>query len=63
MPEKYRREYSHERVQAVERIRRAARDEREALAVVRQFNAASSAGGASGSGPRWGRRSPPSTTG
>ena len=45
MPEKYTRGHSHERVQAVERMRRAARDEREALAVVRRFNAVASTGG------------------
>src|SRR5262245_44087421 len=45
MPEKYTRSHSHERVQAVERMRRAARDEREAVAVVRRFNAMASAGG------------------
>ena len=45
MPEKYTRGHNHERVQAVERMRRAAQDEREALAVVRRFNATASAGG------------------
>jgi hypothetical protein len=39
MPEKYRRSYSHERVQAVERMRRARQAERESLATVRRFNA------------------------
>ena len=45
MPEKYTRPHSHERVQAVERMRRERQDEREALAVVRRFNATTSAGG------------------
>jgi hypothetical protein len=45
MPEKFTRSHSHERVQAVERMQRAAQDEREALAVVRRFNATASAGG------------------
>jgi len=39
MPEKYRRPHSHERVQTVERMKRAWAAEREALATVRRFNA------------------------
>jgi len=39
MPEKYRRPHSHERVQAIERMRRAWQAERDALATVRRFNA------------------------
>ena len=46
MPEKYRRPHNHERVQAVERMKRAWRDERDALATVRHFNAKLSAGSA-----------------
>jgi hypothetical protein len=45
MPEKYRRPHTHERVQAVEKMRRAWQDEREALATVRRFNAILSARG------------------
>ena len=40
MPEKYRRPHSHERVQAVERMKRDWQARREALDVVRRFNAA-----------------------
>ena len=40
MPEKYRRPHSHERVQAVERMKRDWAAQRAALAVVRHFNAA-----------------------
>ena len=40
MPEKYTRSHSHERVQAVERMKRDWQAQREALAVVRRFNAA-----------------------
>jgi hypothetical protein len=36
--EKYRRDHRHERVQAVERMKQAWRDERDALATVRRFN-------------------------
>jgi hypothetical protein len=39
MPEKFRRPHHHERVQAVERMRRAWEAERGALATVRRFNA------------------------
>ena len=39
MPEKYRRPHSHERVQTVEDMRRAWAAEREALGIVRAFNA------------------------
>jgi len=39
MPEKYRRPHHHERVQAVEKMRRAWEAERGALATVRRFNA------------------------
>ena len=46
MPEKYSRPHHHERVQTVERMKRSWAAEREALVVVRQFNAARSAGGA-----------------
>jgi hypothetical protein len=45
VPDKYRRPHSHERVQAVERMRRAAQDEREALDAVRRFNATASTRG------------------
>lgn len=45
MPEKYRRPHSHERVQAVERMKRAWEAERDALATVRRFNARLSAKG------------------
>ena len=40
MPEKYRRPHSHERVQAVERMKRDWEAQRQALATVRRFNAA-----------------------
>ena len=40
MPDKYSRPHSHERVQAVERMKRDWQAQREALAVVRRFNAA-----------------------
>lgn len=43
MPEKYRRPHHHERVQTVERMYRAWQAEREALLVVRHFNAVQSA--------------------
>jgi len=43
MPEKYRRPHSHERVQAVERMRRQWEAERGALATVRRYNAILSA--------------------
>ena len=43
MPEKYRRPHTHERVQTVERMKRAWAAEREAVLVVRQFNAVLSA--------------------
>jgi hypothetical protein len=43
MPEKYQRPHWHERVQAIERMKRAQEDERDALAVVRRFNAKLSA--------------------
>ena len=52
MPEKYTRSHSHERVQAVERMKRDWQAQRQALATVRRFNAAN---GKHGSG----RRSPP----
>ena len=39
MPEKYTRSHTHERVQAVERMRRQWEAERGALATVRRFNA------------------------
>ena len=39
MPEKYTRPHTHERVQAVERMKRAWAAERDALATVRHFNA------------------------
>jgi hypothetical protein len=39
MPEKYTRSHNHERVQAVERMRRQWEAERGALATVRRFNA------------------------
>ena len=45
MPEKYRRPHSHERVQAVERMKREQQAQREALDAVRRFNATMSAGG------------------
>lgn len=45
MPEKYRRPHSHERVQAVERMKRDWRARREALDAVRRFNAMASTGG------------------
>ena len=45
MPEKYRRPHTHERVQAVERMRLAREAERDALAIVRHFNARLSAKG------------------
>ena len=38
MPEKHRRPHSHERVQAVEKMRRAWAAERDALTAVRHFN-------------------------
>jgi hypothetical protein len=46
MPEQYRRSHHHERVQAVERMKRAWAAERVALLVIRQFNAVRSANGA-----------------
>jgi hypothetical protein len=45
MPEKYRRPHHHERVQTVDRMRRAWAAERDALATVRHFNAQVSAKG------------------
>jgi hypothetical protein len=39
MPEKYQRPHWHERVQTIERMKRAQEDERAALAVVNDFNA------------------------
>jgi hypothetical protein len=45
MPEKYTRPHSHERVQAVERMRREQQAHDEALDAVRRFNAMVSAGG------------------
>jgi hypothetical protein len=45
MPEKYRRPHSHERVQAVERMKLAWEAERDALATIRRFNAKLSAKG------------------
>ena len=39
MPEKYTRSHSHERVQAVERMKLAWAAERDALLIVRNFNA------------------------
>jgi hypothetical protein len=46
MPEKYRCPHHHERVQTIERLKRAWQAERETLLVVRQFNAVLSAKGA-----------------
>jgi hypothetical protein len=43
MPEKYRRPHNHERVQTVERMKRAGAAERDALATARRFNARLSA--------------------
>jgi hypothetical protein len=43
MPERYRRPHSHERVQSVERMRRAWEAEQDALVTVREFNARLSA--------------------
>lgn len=40
MPEKYRRPHAHERVQAVERMKRDWIAQRQSLAIVRRFNAA-----------------------
>jgi hypothetical protein len=45
MPEKYRRPHTHERVQSVERMKRDWQAQREALAVVRRFNASISVRG------------------
>jgi len=45
MPEKYTRPHSHERVQAVERMRRRQQAHNEALDAVRRFNATASTGG------------------
>jgi hypothetical protein len=45
MPEKHRRPHSHERVQAVERMKLACEAERDELATVRRFNAKLSAKG------------------
>ena len=39
MPEKYQRPHWHERVQAIERMKRTQEDERAALAIVNDFNA------------------------
>jgi hypothetical protein len=39
MPEKYRRPHTHERVQAVERMKRNWAAQRQSLATVRRFNA------------------------
>lgn len=44
MPEKYRRPHHHERLQAVERMQRAWRDERDALATAQRFNVLSEKG-------------------
>lgn len=46
MPEKYRRPHYHERVQTVEHMKRAWAAEREALLVIRLFNAVRSTNGA-----------------
>ncbi|MGE5166103.1 MAG: hypothetical protein ACM3IH_19045 [Sphingobacteriales bacterium] len=51
MPEKYRRPHSHERVQAVARMRRQQRAQQEALDAVRRFNATVSARGHAWSWP------------
>src|SRR6476646_8178880 len=45
MPEKYRRPHNHERVQAVERMKRDWAAQRQSLATVRRFNASLSARG------------------
>jgi hypothetical protein len=45
MPEKYQRPHSHERVQAVERMKRDWAAQRQSLATVRRFNASLSARG------------------
>jgi len=45
VPEKYTRPHTHERVQAVERMRREQQAQRQALDVVRGFNAVTSTGG------------------
>ena len=52
MPEKHRRPHSHERVQAVEKMRCAWAAERDALNAVRHFNASLSAKGYSWSWPK-----------
>ena len=52
MPEKYRRPHTHERVKAVERMRRRWEEERGALATVRRFNAKLSSKGYSWSWPK-----------
>ncbi len=44
MPEKYRRPHHHERIQTVERMKRAWEAEADALGAVREFNARLSAG-------------------
>ena len=51
MPEKYTRPHSHERVQAIERMRRQQREREEALDAVRRFNAVGSTGGRAWSWP------------
>lgn len=44
MPERYRRPHSHERAQAVARMKREQQAQREALDAVRRFNAMMSTG-------------------
>ena len=51
MPEKYTRPHSHERVQAVERMRRRQQEQDEALDAVHRFNAVASTGGRAWSWP------------
>lgn len=43
MPEQYRRPHQHERVQAVERMKRAWAEEQDALLIIRAYNARLSA--------------------
>ena len=54
MPEKYTRPHTHERMQTVERMRRAWEAERDALATVRRFNAWLSAKGSAWFWPKIG---------
>ena len=56
MPEKYQRPDWHERVRSIDRMKRASDDERDAFAVVAEFNAQIAARGFAWFWPKGGRR-------